>query len=183
MSKWSNTIRKYYVEWELIGNVSPGILIMNFIFQRIFLINFKADIPVHFTSRIGFYENIRFVKDKTTVTSFAVSGGCYIQAYNGIIIGKNLLFAPGVKIISSNHDLKDHDKPTKNDPIIIGDNVWIGANAVILPGVKIGNNCVIGAGAVVTKSFEEDNLVIAGNPARIIKKLDDLKCIEKEGGF
>ncbi|MDE6772661.1 MAG: sugar O-acetyltransferase, partial [Muribaculaceae bacterium] len=56
------------------------------------------------------------------------------------------------------------------EPVAIGHNVWIGGDAVILPGVTIGDNVVIGAGAVVTRSFPS-NVVIAGNPARVIKEL------------
>ena len=56
-----------------------------------------------------------------------------------------------------------------NITIIIKRNVWIGANVIILPGVKIGSNSIIGAGSVVTKSFE-DNSIVCGNPARFIKK-------------
>ena len=52
----------------------------------------------------------------------------------------------------------------------IGDNVWIGGNAVILPGVTLGDNVVVGAGAVVTKSFPS-NVAIAGNPAKVIKEI------------
>lgn len=171
LSKYSITIRKYYLEWKMIGCVPIGLLIINFIFQRIFRINGDVDIPVHFTSRIAAYQNIKLVKDETTVRSFAVSGGCYIQAINGIEIGENFLFAPGVKIISANHDFKDREKSVKTPPIRIGKNVWIGANAVILPGVEIGDNCIIAAGSIVTKSFKENNLVIGGNPARVIKKI------------
>jgi acetyltransferase-like isoleucine patch superfamily enzyme len=54
-------------------------------------------------------------------------------------------------------------------PVTIGDNVWIGGGAIILPGVEIGNNAVIGAGSVVTKSIP-DNVVAVGNPCRIIRK-------------
>ena len=55
-------------------------------------------------------------------------------------------------------------------PGTIGDNCWIGAGAIICPGVTIGNNAVVGAGSVVTKSFG-DNVVIAGNPAKVIRNL------------
>lgn len=107
--------------------------------------------------------------DPTTVGSFALSGDCYFQALNGIELGKNFLFAPGVKLISSNHDFADKSLVAKADPIRIGDNVWLGAGAIVLPGVSIGSNVVVGAGSVVTKSFP-DNVVIAGNPARIIRE-------------
>lgn len=113
-----------------------------------------------------------------TLASFAVSGHCYFQAINGIHLGRNFLFAPGVKLISSNHDSKNHSQSIASKPIIIGDNVWIGTNVVILPGVEIGNYCVIGAGSIVTKSFKQNNLIIAGNPAKIIriKNEEDVYC-------
>ena len=58
--------------------------------------------------------------------------------------------------------------PSKG-PIVIGDNVWIGANCVILPGVKIGSNVVIGAGSIVTKEIPNDSVAV-GNPCKVIKK-------------
>ncbi|HRW21082.1 MAG TPA: acyltransferase [Bacteroidales bacterium] len=162
---------KYYVfEWELAGKAF-NLLIINFFFQRILRINCKVSFSIHFTSKISYPSRIELIKDKTTMNSFVLSGNCYFQAHSGIKIGKNFLFAPGIKIISSNHDFKNRDLPSKTSPVIIGDNVWMGTSAIILPGVEIGNNCIIGAGSVVTKSFKEDNLLIAGNPAKIIKLL------------
>jgi acetyltransferase-like isoleucine patch superfamily enzyme len=128
---------------------------------------------VNFTSKIAYPSRIKLHKDKITIGSFVLSGNCYFQAYNGIDIGKNFLFAPGVKLISSNHDIGNISKSVEGKPIIIGDNVWVGANAVILPGVKLGNHCVVGAGSVVSKSFDEDNLIIGGNPAKIIKSFNN----------
>ncbi|WP_371860829.1 DapH/DapD/GlmU-related protein [Terrabacter aerolatus] len=57
------------------------------------------------------------------------------------------------------------------EPIIIGDDCWIGMNSVILPGVILGSRTTVGAGSVVTKSFPEGNCIVAGNPAKIIKQL------------
>ena len=57
-------------------------------------------------------------------------------------------------------------------PVTIGNDVWIGGNVTILPGVKIGNNVVVAAGAVVTKDVP-DNVVVGGVPARIIKEIDN----------
>jgi acetyltransferase-like isoleucine patch superfamily enzyme len=68
------------------------------------------------------------------------------------------------------HPLDNYAKHTESKPIIIGNDVWIGANAVILPEVNIADGSVIGAGSVVTKSFGNRNCVIAGNPAKIIKE-------------
>jgi len=73
-------------------------------------------------------------------------------------------------MISSNHDPNNYDAFLPCEPIEIGNNSWIGANAVILPGVKLGNHVVVAAGAVVTKSFS-DNFIVGGVPARVIKKL------------
>ena len=107
-----------------------------------------------------------------SAVSFSVSGGCYIQAFNGIEIGDDVIFAPGVKIVSSNHDPCDHRQHIKAPPIKIGNRCWVGANAIILPGVSIDDDSIVGAGAVVTKSFPK-NVVLGGNPARIIRQLEE----------
>ena len=119
---------------------------------------------VHFTSKVTGPARIQIGKD--VWISFASSGGCYIQGgRNPIKIGDNTIFAPGVKIISANHDPKDLNKQIEAEPIEIGKHCWIGANAVILPGVKLGDRAIVGAGAVVTKSFPEDALLV-GVPAK-----------------
>ena len=88
-------------------------------------------------------------------------------------IGDNAFIGPNVSIYTACHPL---DAETRNtavewaEPVTIGNNVWIGGSATILPGVTVGDNVVIGAGSVVTKDVPS-NVVVAGNPARIIKKL------------
>lgn len=90
-------------------------------------------------------------------------------------IGNHVNLAQGVVISGLNHNFQD---PTKRideqgvstSQITIGDDVWIGANAVVTAGVTIGNHCVIAAGSVVTKDVP-DNTLVAGCPARIIKQL------------
>lgn len=118
---------------------------------------------VHFTSAVR--GDIQIGKD--VWMSFATSGGCYIQGNNGIRIGDDTIFAPGVKIISANHDFDNFNSWSKESPVVIGRHCWIGANAVILPGVVLGDNVVVAAGAVVTKSFPEGSMV-AGVPARLL---------------
>jgi len=98
--------------------------------------------------------------------------GQYIQAMNGIVIGKNVRMGPGVKIISANHDLMNFNVHTQSGPIEIGNNCWLSANSIILPGVKLGNHVVCAAGAVVTKSFPDNNCLIGGVPAVVIKQLN-----------
>ena len=102
-----------------------------------------------------------------------INFNCTILDEAKVIIGKNAFIGPNVSIFTPCHPL-DVEKRNKYiewaEEVIIGNNVWIGGDATILPGVTIGDNVVIGAGAVVTGSFPS-NVVIAGNPARIIKKL------------
>lgn len=118
---------------------------------------------VHFTSTVIKGKGI-FV-GRNVWKSFALSGGCYIQGGNGIYIGDDTLFAPGVKIISANHDPTNLMVWAETRPVKIGCRCWIGANAVILPGVELGDDCIVGAGAVVTHSFLEKS-IITGVPGK-----------------
>ena len=87
----------------------------------------------------------------------------------GITIDDNVMIAANVSLISNNHDFNERQIITCK-PIHIKRNVWIGANATILPGVTIGENAVVAAGAVVSKDVP-DNTVVAGVPAKVIKRL------------
>lgn len=149
-------------------NCSHWQLIKMGFMQKILGFNREVPWPVHFTSQVSSYKNI--VRAVGT-SPIGASSGNYIQAMNGIELGKGLLVAPGVKIISANHNLEDFTLHDSAPPIVIEDYCWIGANAVILPGVHLGKRTIVGAGAVVTKSFEEGNCVIAGNPARVLRRL------------
>ena len=156
--------------WALLERLSkpihPGIRFVNFIFQHIFRININIPWSVHYTSTVK--GNIKI--GKGVKMSFAVSSCCYIQGINGIEIGDNTIFASGVKIISANHDLKNLNISVPDRPIIIGKNVWLGVNAIVLPGIHIGDNAVIAAGAVVTRDVES-NTIVAGVPAKFIKRV------------
>lgn len=88
-------------------------------------------------------------------------------------IGDHAFIGPNVSIFTACHPLDAAQRNTGvewAEPVSIGDNVWIGGCATILPEVKIGDNVVIGAGSVVTKDVPSD-VVVAGNPARIVKYL------------
>lgn len=139
------------------------LLIKHLFIQKILRINAHVPWPVHPTSTIADVNNI--VRGSRCP---GLSLGCYIQAKNGIIFGENVWIGPGVGIISANHDMQNFSQHIPTKPLKIGNNCWIGMNAVILPGVELGEHVIVGAGAVVTESFGS-NLVIAGNPARIIK--------------
>lgn len=103
----------------------------------------------------------------------------HVTAINNISIGNNLLTGRWVTITDNSHgaivasELNSHPavRPLcSKGAVIIGNNVWIGDKATILPGVTIGNGAVIAANSVVTKNVEA-NCVVGGNPARIIKKM------------
>jgi len=90
-----------------------------------------------------------------------------------VSIGKNCFIAPRVSILTATHPVDAQQRISGAEygaPITIGDNVWIGAGAIINPGITLGDNVVVASGAVVTKSFGSD-LVLAGVPAKPIRKL------------
>lgn len=92
-----------------------------------------------------------------------------------VTIGHHVNLAQGITVTALNHNFSDTGKRIDEQgittaPVMIEDDIWIGANAVILPGVKIGNHSVVAAGAVVTKDVPPHTLV-AGVPAKVIKQL------------
>lgn len=92
------------------------------------------------------------------------------------VLKKGCWLGPNVVLTNTLHPLcKEAKKCLEKTPVIIEENAKIGANATILPGVKIGNNALIGAGSVVTKDVPPNKLVV-GNPAGIIKDVKDIKC-------
>ncbi|EPI3549671.1 sugar O-acetyltransferase [Vibrio vulnificus] len=92
-----------------------------------------------------------------------------------IYIGNSVMIAPNVTIATAGHPI-DPELRRKvaqfNIPVHIKDNVWIGANSVVLPGVTIGENSVIGAGSVVTKDIPA-NVVAVGNPCRVLRPIGE----------
>lgn len=92
-----------------------------------------------------------------------------------IFVGDNVMFGPNVTVATAGHPI-DPDLRRKvaqfNIPVHIGDNVWIGAGSVILPGITIGENSVIGAGSVVTRDIPA-NVVAVGNPCRVLRRISN----------
>ncbi len=106
--------------------------------------------------------------------NFVVNSNTYINAVGGITIGDNVLLGVNVVISSGVHNYSDRSTPVTLQPItpkqiIIEDDVWIGANVVIMPGITLRKGTVVGAGAVVTHSTDPYS-VMAGVPARKIKE-------------
>lgn len=90
-----------------------------------------------------------------------------------ITIGQDCQIGPNVQLLTPTHPvdpLPRRDKLEAAEPIVIGDNVWLGGSVIVCPGVTIGDNSVIGAGAVVTKDIPA-NVVAVGNPAKVIREI------------
>lgn len=141
--------------------------------QKILRVNGRVPWPVHFTSRVLYHNNIS-VGNRTAP---GLNANCYIQGRNGIDIGHNVRVGPGVGLISANHELDDFDRWPDGPSLKIGDNVWIGMNAVVLPGITIGSNVAIGANSTVTKDIPS-NSIAAGNPCRIIREKASYKGMD-----
>ena len=90
-----------------------------------------------------------------------------------ITLGEDVQIGPNVQLLTPTHPVEPGPRRAKweaAEPIPVGDNVWLGGGAVVLPGVSIGENTVVGAGAVVTKDLPA-NVVAVGNPARVVRHL------------
>lgn len=99
--------------------------------------------------------------------------GCVILDCNKVTIGDNVLMGPYVQIYAASHPTDSSVRLSGRElsaPVTIGDNVWIGGGAIILPGVTIGSNTTVGAGSVVTKNVP-DHVIAAGNPCKILKQI------------
>lgn len=110
-----------------------------------------------------------------------VNMNCTFLDDNKIVIGDNALIAPNVQILTAFHPTNAKDRfieanedgsfafcKTQTAPVTIGDNVWIGGGAIIMPGVTIGDNVVVGAGSVVTKDIPANKIAV-GNPCRVLR--------------
>lgn len=95
-----------------------------------------------------------------------------------ITIGNNVQITSGVKFFTHGGNWifrKEYPKFDTFGKILIGNNVYIGNNVLLMPGISIPNNTIVGAGSVVTKSFFKEGLIIAGNPAKVIGDVETLK--------
>ena len=107
--------------------------------------------------------------------NFFANYDCIILDVCKVEIGNNVMFGPRVSVYTAGHPIDAEVRITGlefGQEIKIGDNVWIGGNTIINPGVKIGDNVVIGSGSVVTKNIE-DNVIAAGNPCKVLRKITD----------
>ena len=119
---------------------------------------------------LGTYSNGRIEIGDLTFINY----GSSITARASVKIGSHCFIGHYTFIMDNNqHDIVRHSELPTSAPVIIEDNVWIGAKAVILPGVRVGRHAVIGAGSIVTNDVPPF-CVVAGNPARILRYLTDV---------
>lgn len=107
----------------------------------------------------------------TVGDSVYMNGGVWIDVLHDISIGDNVSFGPFTSLIDDDcHEVEPGAQLYKG-PLVIGNNVWLGRNAAIMPGVRIGDGAVIAAYSVVTKDIPQNSFA-AGAPARVIRKLE-----------
>lgn len=140
----------------------------------------RMDTPPYRQFRLGRYSVIESGACINNAVGDVIIGDyTRVGLHNTIIgpvnIGHHVNLAQGITVTALNHNFEDSEKRIDEQgvcttPVVIEDDVWIGANAVILPGVRIGTHSVVAAGAVVTKDVPSHSIV-AGIPAKIIKKI------------
>lgn len=123
----------------------------------------------------------------TVGNNFYANFNCTILDVGKVVIGENVMCAPNVSLYTAGHPVHPDSRNSGYEygiAITIGNNVWIGGNVIVNPGVTIGNNVVIGAGSVVTKDIP-DNVIAVGNPCRIIREIteEDRKYYYKDREF
>ena len=140
----------------------------------------RMDTPPYRLFSLGNYSVIEsFACINNAVGDVIIGDHTRIGLHNTIIgpvdIGNHVNLAQGITVTALNHNFSDTNKRideqgVSTNPVTIEDDVWVGANAVILPGVTIGEHCVVAAGAIVTKDVPPHSLV-AGVPAKVIKNI------------
>ncbi|MEE6280416.1 DapH/DapD/GlmU-related protein [Georgenia sp. MJ170] len=112
-----------------------------------------------------------FGKNITLGKRVFINSGCRFQDQGGVVIGDDCLIGHNTVLATLNHDLAPSRRADMHPAsIVLGRNVWLGANVTVLPGVTIGDNAVVAAASVVTKDVQE-NTVVVGSPARVVRTL------------
>ena len=108
--------------------------------------------------------------------NFGMSNGCVVTAYEHIKIGDNVMLGPNVLIYDQDHDYRAEGGVAamkfKTAPVVIGNNVWIGANTLILRGTTIGGNSVVGGGTVIKGEYPPNSVIIQKRTTEVIKQHD-----------
>lgn len=180
---------KKFVDWLIMNQVETRprwyVRMMASLYQHrgkhsIIYRSVRMDTPPYRKFRLGDYSVIEsFACINNAVGDVIIGDHTRVGLRNTIIgpvtIGSHVNLAQGITVTALNHNFADPEKRideqgVSTTPVVIEDDVWIGANAVVLPGVRIGTHSVVAAGAVVTKDVPPHSIV-AGVPAKVIKKI------------
>lgn len=166
--------------WEVIRHTfSPHFLVALFYSFAYYIhehVAWRAYIHAEKDARIHATASIRNAQNVYVGKNSHINHSCCIWAgeRSKIILGDNLLMGPGVCIFSGNHSTLKGQPMTfqerKEESVVIGDDVWLGAHSIITAGTHIANGVIVAAGAVVTRSITQEGVIVAGIPAKIIRE-------------
>ena len=180
---------KIFIDWIIMNQVETRprwfIRILSPLYQHrgkhsVIHSSVRMDTPPYRKFSLGDYSVIEsFACINNAVGDVIIGNYTRIGLHNTIIgpvtIGHHVNLAQGITVTALNHkfenpDIRIDEQGVSTKPVVIGNDIWVGANAVILPGITIGDHSVIAAGAIVTKDVPPHSLV-AGVPAKVIKQI------------
>lgn len=162
----------FYSYLEFLLNLFPDLFLGNRlrrVFYNLFFKKVGKELIINVNCHFEVPENI-VIGDNCSFNR-----NCWVSGGGGLILGDDVIIGPNIVIHTANHNYKNQDLRIRSQghtfkKVEIMDNVWIGAGAIILPGVTINSNSIVAAGAVVTKDVQE-NTIVGGSPAKFIKYL------------
>jgi len=129
----------------------------------------KKAVRAHSGTKIRVRKNAKLIIGNNTAFNY----GCIITCHHEITIGDRAIFGPNVLVYDHDHDFRTDEGVTegkyKYGSVEIGNNVWVGANVVILRDTKIGDNCVIAAGSIVKGTFPDNTLIVQTRETKVIE--------------
>jgi acetyltransferase-like isoleucine patch superfamily enzyme len=164
--------------WEVVRNTfSPSLaksLAYSFAYYIHEQVAWRREISAEEGIRIHATASIRYARNVSVGRNSHINHNCCVWAgqHSRIVLGRDVLMGPGVCLFAANHGTRKGQpmmwqERTEAD-IVIGDDVWLGANSVVTAGTRIANGVIVAAGAVVTKDITDEDAIVGGIPARVI---------------
>lgn len=164
--------------WEVVRNTLSPRFVKSLAYSFAYYIHeqvaWRGQIHAGEGARIHATASIRYARNVHVGRNSHINHNCCVWAGQGssVILGRDVLMGPGVCLFAANHGTRKGrpmmwQERTEAD-IVIGDDVWLGANSVVTAGTRIANGVIVAAGAVVTKDITEEDVIVGGIPARII---------------